>query len=372
MLILGIETSCDETSVALVEDGRRVLASHIASQINIHQAFGGVVPELASRAHLECLQPMLVRLLESQKITMNEVDAVAVTLGPGLVGALLIGLESAKALAWVNKKPLIPVHHVAAHLYAPFLRSTNGACCLTMLAAGKGDGVTEKHPEEQVTQAEELTYPYVGLAVSGGHTSLVLAKSPCEFELLAETVDDAAGEAFDKVAKLMELGYPGGPIIDKQASLEGADPTRFDLPRPMLRRDQKNFSFSGLKTAVASLVSDLGGAEALKSDPQLLADVCASFRAAVVDVLLGKARTALKTTGMKQLAICGGVACNAGLRKSAQKLARQYRVFFPQPAFCTDNAAMVAGLAWHLRDRHKGCDLSLNAAASLPLPGTKA
>jgi len=371
MLILGIETSCDETSVALVEDGRHVLASHIASQIRIHQAWGGVVPELASRAHMKCLLPMIDKMLESQSLTLEAVDAIDVTQGPGLVGALLIGLETAKALAFATGKPLITVHHIAAHLYAPFLQSTDKACRLTMIAPSVVDEDTAKTPKGLTEPGNEaLSYPYIGLAVSGGHTSLVLVKGAYDFELLAETVDDAAGEAFDKVSKLLGLGYPGGPIIDRYAGLENADSNRFDLPRPMLRRDQKNFSFSGLKTAVSCLVRDLGGADAVRSDPQLLADVCASFQSAVVDVLLGKAQRAMKETGVPVLAVCGGVACNAGLRAAAAQRFKRQHVYFPAPAFCTDNAAMVAGLAWHLRDVVPAeCDLTLNAFASMPLPG---
>ena len=375
MIILGIETSCDETSVALVENGRRVLASHIASQIRIHQAWGGVVPELASRAHMKMLIPMLDDMLKSQNMELADVDAVACTQGPGLVGALLIGLETAKTLAYVRHKPLIPVHHVAAHLYAPFLISTDSACRVTMIAPEDEQGGTDTtYGAKGATDLTDenvmpLEYPYVGLAVSGGHTSLALVREPSRFELLAETVDDAAGEAFDKVAKLLELGYPGGPLIDKLARSEGADGTRYDLPRPMMRRDQRDFSFSGLKTATSYLIRDLGGPETVKADPKMLADVCASFQAAVVDVLLNKAKRAMEATGTRRLAIVGGVACNAGLRAGAAHILRNCKVVFPPPAFCTDNAAMVAGLAMHLPQYHTAApDLTLNAVASMPLP----
>lgn len=374
MIILGIETSCDETSVALVQDGRRVLASHIASQIRIHQHWGGVVPELASRAHIKMLLPMIRELLDSQNMQVSDLDAIACTQGPGLVGALLIGLETAKSLAYVSGKPLIPVHHVAAHLYAPFLVSTDTACKVTMISPDDEAGTDTVHTAKGQTLAEladmpPLAYPYVGLAVSGGHTSLALVREPSKFELLAETVDDAAGEAFDKVAKLLELGYPGGPIVDRLARTEGTNGKRYDLPRPMMRRDQRDFSFSGLKTATSYLIRDLGGPEAVKADPQILGDVCASFQQAVVEVLLTKARRAMDTAGVKQLAIVGGVACNGGLRAGAARLLGRYSVVFPPPAFCTDNAAMVAGLAYHLRDEHVGkINLSLNAVASMPLP----
>ncbi|MGB9692681.1 MAG: tRNA (adenosine(37)-N6)-threonylcarbamoyltransferase complex transferase subunit TsaD, partial [Candidatus Sumerlaeaceae bacterium] len=235
MIILGIETSCDETSVALVRDGRDVLVNHVASQVKLHERFGGVVPELASRAHLQLLAPMIEDVLDSAGLALGDVDAIAVTQGPGLIGALLVGVETAKSLAFCVGKPLIPVHHIAAHLYAPLLCNV-GQRTKNIVVYGSAERVesTEAEATEHVAlgSKEPLHYPFLGLVVSGGHTSLILVHDPQHFELLGETRDDAAGEAFDKVAKLLDLGYPGGPVVDKWAR-EG-DRQRFALPRPML------------------------------------------------------------------------------------------------------------------------------------------
>lgn len=378
MLILGIETSCDETSVALVEDGHRLMASDVASQIQMHAKFGGVVPELASRAHIQKLVPMIDECLARQGLRLADVDAIAVTLGPGLVGALLVGVETAKALAFAAGKPLIPVHHIAGHLYSPMISGPDDAYRYIVtdfdaLDGGvAGAGSLDPAPAA-ATQAplsvraqSDLTFPYLGLVVSGGHSSLVVVRSPVEFEILGETVDDAAGEAFDKLAKLLNLPYPGGPNVEREAR-EG-DPAAFDFPRPMTRREHGyKFSFSGLKTAVLQQVRALG-TEQVQADAKLRADICASFQAAVADVLLKKADAALVETGLTQLAIVGGVACNGFLRsEAARRLSGKARVVFPPPALCTDNAAMIAGLAYHHRHLFSGCDLTLNAQASLPL-----
>ncbi|MCX7717707.1 MAG: tRNA (adenosine(37)-N6)-threonylcarbamoyltransferase complex transferase subunit TsaD [Candidatus Sumerlaeaceae bacterium] len=364
MLILGIETSCDETSVALVEDGCRVLASHVASQVRIHARFGGVVPELASRAHIQRLIPMIDACLREAGASLGDPDAVAVTQGPGLVGALLVGVETAKAIAFARRKALIPVHHIAAHLYSPFVGGGGAAWRLVVLDPEATDGSGRESAHAPPEAGQPLEYPYVGLVVSGGHSSLILCRSPRCHEVLGETVDDAAGEAFDKVAKLLDLGYPGGPLIDRVAA--DGDPARFDLPRPMRSSGNLDFSFSGLKTAVLLLVRELG-ADRVRTDPTLLADVCASFQEAVVDVLLAKARAALEMTGCRHLAIVGGVACNRRLRAAAARALPHARVVFPPPVLCTDNAAMIAGLAYHLRDDHRTCDLRLNADAALAL-----
>lgn len=389
MLILGIETSCDETSVALVEDGKRLVASDVASQVQMHAKFGGVVPELASRAHIQKLTPMVDECLLRNKLTLDDVDAIAVTLGPGLVGALLVGVETAKALAFAAGKPLIPVHHIAGHLYSPMVSGPDEAYrhIVTQYNAGNTGGVSDHAENIEATgskdaatapdallkhqQESELTFPYLGLVVSGGHSSLVVVESPLDFRILGETVDDAAGEAFDKLAKLLDLGYPGGPRVEREART--GNPRAFEFPRPMLRREYGyQFSFSGLKTAALQQVRKLGE-EAVRADEQMRADVCASFQAAVVDVLLQKAELALEETGLQQLAIVGGVACNGYLRReAARRLAGRARVVFPPPALCTDNAAMIAGLAWHHRNFHPGCDLTLNAQASLPLGLVKA
>ncbi|MGI8907503.1 MAG: tRNA (adenosine(37)-N6)-threonylcarbamoyltransferase complex transferase subunit TsaD [Candidatus Sumerlaeaceae bacterium] len=373
MLILGIETSCDETSVALVENGHRILANDVASQVKMHAAFGGVVPELASRAHIQRLVPMVDDCLVRNQLRLHDVDAIAVTLGPGLVGALLVGVETAKGLAFASGKRLIPVHHIAGHLYSPFVHGNGDTHRLELLDAHV-DGVSvhssgvvsEQQGEGAAT--EPLSFPYVGLVVSGGHSSLVLVHSPKRFELLGETIDDAAGEAFDKLAKLLGLGYPGGPLVERAA--RNGDRRKYVLPRPMLGRGNQdlNFSFSGLKTAALKLVKDLGGAEAVSADAQVVADVCASFQEAVVEVLLRKAGMALERNNCKQLALVGGVACNGRLREAtAEYLSAGIVAVWPPRALCTDNAAMIAGLAYHFRDMDHGCDLTLNAQANLPL-----
>lgn len=390
MLILGIETSCDETSVALVEDGSCLVSSDVASQVLMHEKFGGVVPELASRAHIQKLVPMIDECLARNGLQLADVDALAVTLGPGLVGALLVGVETAKALAFAADKPLIPVHHIAGHLYSPMVSGPDEAYRHIVVPhsgpeqsggeqAGTDDSVgTEAVVDETVMAAmsstrielqqdSQLHFPYLGLVVSGGHSSLVMVKSPMEFHILGETVDDAAGEAFDKLARLLNLGYPGGPLVEKIA--RAGNPAAFDFPRPMRSKNYGyQFSFSGLKTAALNQVNALGGAASVAANPAVLADICASFQQAVVDVLLSKTLHALKETGLDQVAIVGGVACNGRLREAAaERLARAARVVFPPPALCTDNAAMIAGLAWHHRDLHKGCDLTLNAQANMAL-----
>lgn len=370
MLILGIETSCDETSVALVEDGRRIVASDVASQVLMHEKFGGVVPELASRAHIQKLIPMIDECLERNGLALKDVDALAVTLGPGLVGALLVGVETAKTLAFAAGKPLIPVHHIAGHLYSPMVSGPGDVYRHIIVGEGAVESTTT--PVLETAADSDLEFPYLGLVVSGGHSSLVLVKSALEFEILGETVDDAAGEAFDKLAKLLDLGYPGGPRVEAVA--RHGNPAAFDFPRPMTRAEHGyKFSFSGLKTAVLKQVNDLGGPAAVNADAGLQADVCASFQAAAVDVLLMKTAAAIKETGCRQVAIVGGVACNGKLREeAARRLGELARVVIPSPALCTDNAAMIAGLAWHHRDLHPGCDLSLNAQANLalgPVPG---
>ncbi|MBX7246634.1 MAG: tRNA (adenosine(37)-N6)-threonylcarbamoyltransferase complex dimerization subunit type 1 TsaB [Candidatus Sumerlaeaceae bacterium] len=369
MLILGIETSCDETSVALVEDGRRVRANHIASQTGLHAPYGGVVPELASRAHIQRLVPMVDECLREAGLRLADLDALAVTLGPGLVGALLIGVETAKGLAFASGKPLIPVHHIAAHLYSPFVCGDGAS--YRMISVGD-ENVPDTETREQGRTGEgdaplpapPLRFPYLGLVVSGGHTSLVRVNAPDSFGLIGETVDDAAGEAFDKLAKLLNLGYPGGPVVDRVA--RGGDRARFAMPRPMLRGGNPDFSFSGLKTAALKVAREFGP-EKLAAEPQLVADICASFQEAVVEVLLKKAGAALEANGLHELAIVGGVACNSRLREAVTEYLPGVHVVFPSPILCTDNAAMIAGLAFHRRERYTSCDLTLNAEAGLPL-----
>ncbi len=334
MIVLGIETSCDETAAAVVEDGRTVRSSVISSQLALHAPFGGVVPELAGRAHVEVLTAVVLQALEEAAMPVERppLDAVAVTEGPGLVGSLLVGLSEAKGLAMGWNVPFVGVNHLEAHLFA----------------------VTLEHPE--------VPFPAVVLLVSGGHTMLVEMRAPGRYRLLGETIDDAAGEAYDKVARFLGLGYPGGPVIDRLAAC--GDPGAFAFPRALLGRGF-DFSFSGLKTAVVRAVT---------RDPRARTeDVAASFQQAVVDVLVAKARAALHATSARSLCLAGGVAANSALRASFASLADEEGVALSVPslAFCTDNAAMVAA-AGCFRLRHDGpSPLSLGADPNLRLAFTE-
>jgi len=307
--ILGIETSCDETAAAIVRDGNAVLSSVVSSQIDLHARFGGVVPEIASRAHEELLIPVIAEAIAEAGIASDEhPDVVAATVGPGLVGALLVGVSAAKAMSLVWGVPFVGVNHLEAHLYAAFL------------------------------EEPELELPVVVLLVSGGHTMLVAVREPGRYELLGQTIDDAVGEAFDKVARTMGLGYPGGPAID-ELSVKG-DPSAISFPRAM-RNEGLDFSFSGIKTAVANHVR--------KHPEDEPADVAASFQEAIVDVLLHKARKAAEQVGAKGICLAGGVAANSLLRERTCDVGIELglRVFLPNRAMCTDNAAMVAAAAYH-------------------------
>jgi N6-L-threonylcarbamoyladenine synthase len=314
MLILGIESSCDETGVALYDTSLGLRAHALHTQIPLHAAYGGVVPELASRDHIRRLVPLLRQVLADASVALGGIDAIAYTQGPGLAGALLVGCAFAEALAAALGKPTMPVHHLEGHLLSPLLSAT------------------------------PPTFPFVALLVSGGHTQLMRVGGVGDYALLGETLDDAAGEAFDKTAKLLGLGYPGGPALSLLA--ERGQPARFKLPRPMLHSGDLNFSFSGLKTAVLTLVRELGNLD----DAAFVADVARSFQDALVDVLVAKAMCALKSTGLRQLVVAGGVGANRQLRvrldDEAQR--RRYHVYYPELAFCTDNGAMIA-LAGALR-----------------------
>ena len=307
-LVLGIETSCDETAAALVMGGGDVVASVISSQIDLHVPFGGVVPEIASRAHLDLLNPVISRAIVEAGVDERRIDAVAATIGPGLIGALLVGVSAAKALALAWDVPFVGVNHLEAHLYAALLDDPS------------------------------LELPIVVLLVSGGHTMLVEMRAPGSYRLLGQTIDDAAGEAFDKVARFLGLGYPGGPAVERIAVT--GDPQAIDFPRAM-RNEGLDFSFSGLKTAVMYHV---------RAHPDVdTADVAASFQAAVVDVLVHKARRAAAEVGAKGLAVGGGVAANSLLREEllAACVADGLRGYLPGRAMCTDNAAMIAAAGWH-------------------------
>ena len=327
MLVLGIESSCDETAAAVVEDGRRVLSNAIASQTPLHQLHGGVVPEIASRAHLEAIIPIVEQALADARVSMDDIGAIAATRGPGLIGCLLVGVEFAKGLAATRGLPLVAVQHVAGHLYSPFIGRERDAW---------GTDVTQHADFE----------PYIGLAISGGHSSIVIAEAPNKLRVLGETLDDAVGEAYDKIAKLIGLGYPGGPIVDREAAL--GNPAAFDLPRPMIHRAGYDFSFSGLKTAFAREVERQGGADAVKGNTAMIADLCASFQAAAIDVLVERAKKALRDHRLRRLAVVGGVACNRGLRAALAERLPRIQIALPHPEFCTDNAAMIAGAAWPL------------------------
>jgi N6-L-threonylcarbamoyladenine synthase len=327
MLTLGIESSCDDTSIAVVENGKEIKVSLVSSQIEIHRRFGGVVPEVASRKHLEAILPLLKEALEKAEINLKQIDQIAVTAGPGLLGPLLTGLSCAKALAWNLDVPLIPVNHIEAHLTAAFL--SHG-----------------RLPE----------YPFLGLIVSGGHSNLVLAKGPREFETLGYTVDDAPGELFDKVARQLKLGYPGGPVIQKTG--EGADPDKYSLPRPMAGKGYL-FSFSGMKTAVIRLVEQ----ERQNLD---LPALCAALQKAVAETFSKKVAMALKETRAKRLIIAGGVAANQPLREEMAKLAQKYKAEFLVPSLhlCTDNAAMIAAHGYLTAANAPENALEVNATAN--------
>jgi N6-L-threonylcarbamoyladenine synthase len=310
MRVLGIETSCDETGVAIYDSKAGLLAETLHSQIAIHNEYGGVVPELASRDHVRKLLPMIDGVLTEAGCTKADIDGIAYTAGPGLLGALLVGATFGRTLAWAWKVPAIGVHHMEGHLLAPMLESPAPA------------------------------FPFVALLVSGGHTQLVSVAGIGQYKLLGESLDDAAGEAFDKTAKLLDLDYPGGPQISRLA--EQGTPGRFVFPRPMTDRPGLDFSFSGLKTFALTTINRHAGANGLP-DAQTSADIAWAFQEAVVDTLVIKCKRAIEQTGLKQLVIAGGVSANKRLReKLHQALAGKATVFYPRPAFCTDNGAMIA------------------------------
>ncbi len=328
-LILGIETSCDETAAAVVRDGHDVLSNVVSSQIDIHARYGGVVPEVASRAHVEMMMPVVAEAMVEGGVDKDDLAAVACTVGPGLIGSLLIGVSAAKSLALVWGKPFIAVNHLEAHLYASFL------------------------------EKPDMELPAVILLVSGGHTMLVLMEGHGQYRLLGQTLDDAAGEAYDKVARYLGLGYPGGPIIDKMAA--DGDPEAVRFPRAMAK-DGYDFSFSGLKTSVVNYV---------RKNPDVAdVDIAASFQEAVVDVLLTKAQRAVHEFDAKGLCLAGGVAANSLLRARTLELAEADGVagFVPARSMCTDNAAMVAAAGWWRMASDGPAPMDQGANSSLALP----
>ncbi len=306
MIVLGIETSCDETGVALYDSQKGLLAHQLYSQVELHAEYGGVVPEIASRDHIRKLIPLIKETIKSANIDQSQIDGIAYTAGPGLVGALLVGVSAARSLAWAWQIPAIGVHHMEGHLLAPML---------------------EENPP---------AYPFLALLVSGGHTLLVEVAEIGHYTILGESLDDAAGEAFDKTAKMLGLDYPGGPLLAKLA--EQGDSSRFKFPRPMTNRPGLDFSFSGLKTFTLNTMEGLAGSEQDK------ADVARAFQDAVVDTMVIKCRRALRQTELKTLVVAGGVSANSALRQGLQSLAKaeQAEVYYPRLEFCTDNGAMIA------------------------------
>ncbi|MCE5182657.1 MAG: tRNA (adenosine(37)-N6)-threonylcarbamoyltransferase complex transferase subunit TsaD [Betaproteobacteria bacterium] len=315
MLVLGIETSCDETGVALYHTERGLVAHALHSQVTMHAEYGGVVPELASRDHIRRVLPLTRQILQTANCALSDIDAIAYTEGPGLAGALLVGASIAASLGFALKVPVIGVHHLEGHLLAPLL------------------------------EPDPPAFPFVALLVSGGHSQLMRVSAIGDYETLGETLDDAAGEAFDKTAKLLGLGYPGGPALSLRADQGVAG--RFKLPRPMLNSGDLNFSFSGLKTAVLTL------ARQQTLDEQTVADIALAFQEAIVEVLAAKAQAALRQTGLDRLVVAGGVGANRQLRAtfSANAARRGFEVYYPKLEFCTDNGAMIA-FAGAMRIRH--------------------
>ena len=337
LLLLGIETSCDETAAAVVAGGRRIRSNIISSQIELHQPFGGVVPELASRKHLQNINPIIGEALREAGVGWGDLAGIAVTHGPGLVGALLVGLTVAKALAFARRLPLVAVNHLEGHIYANYLA----------------------HPS--------LEPPFIALVVSGGHTDLVHVLGHGEYHPLGQTRDDAAGEAFDKVARVLGLGYPGGPLLD--AAARGGNPQAIDFPRAVLKDAPLDFSFSGVKTAVLNYHNQ----QRQRGKEINVADVAASFQAAVVEVLVDKTLLAAKTLSLDKVAICGGVAANSALREHFRIRGAEagLEILSPPPILCTDNAAMIAAAGYHRLKAGCFAPLDLNAVPNLPRIGGK-
>jgi len=331
--ILAIESSCDETAAAVVVNGREVLSNIISSQIDLHKLYGGVVPEIASRKHIENIDWVIESAMKEADVTFDDIDAIGVTYGPGLVGALLVGLAEAKALAYAVNKPLVGVHHIEGHISANYI------------------------------QNKDFKPPYVALVVSGGHSHLVYVKDYGEYEIMGRTRDDAAGEAYDKTARALGMGYPGGPKIDKAAKL--GDPDAVVFPRAFLEDDSYDFSFSGLKSAVLNYINkcNMTGQEIVKED------VAASFQKSVVDVLVTKAIRAAKEKGVSTIALAGGVASNTALREAMIAACEKegFGISIPDPILCTDNAAMIGSAAYYeyIKGVRDGLDLNANPGLKL-------
>lgn len=330
IICLAIETSCDETSMSIVKNGVEDLGTVVFSQINIHKKFGGVVPEIASRNHIESITLVLDELFSKSALTLDDIDIIGVTYGPGLIGSLLIGVQVAKTIAMITNKPLIPVHHIAGHVYANNLEN-------------------------------RLKFPLVALVVSGGHTDLIYMKKDYSYELIGSTLDDAVGEAYDKVAKILGLEYPGGPKID-DLSIKGED--TYNLPYP-LNDNSYNFSFSGLKSAVLNTVHN----EKQRKNEIRVADMCCSFQNRVVEILTKKTMKAVEEYNVKNLIVAGGVSANNGLRHKLSILCKEKKIklSIPKTKYCTDNATMIGAAAYYAYKNNIVADLSLNAQATVSL-----
>ena len=334
MKILGIDTSCDETAAAIVVDGRDVKSNIVASQIKAHQEYGGVVPELASRKHIEAINYIVNQAITEAETSFADIDAVAVTNRPGLIGALLVGVAAAKSLAFCHNLPLLGINHIEGHIYANYMVH------------------------------DTLTFPHICLTVSGGHTLLVEVHEGWKYKVLGTTQDDAAGEVYDKVAKYLGLGFPGGKIIDELA--QKGNPTAIDFPRPMLRSRDYQFSFSGVKTSVRYYVERAARTGTIENGEVSIEDIAASFQAAVVEVLVSKTVHAAKATGARTITLTGGVAANSQLRTSLTAAAAEIdaKVYYPPFNLCTDNGAMIAGIAYEKYQQGLRDEWSLNAAAN--------
>jgi N6-L-threonylcarbamoyladenine synthase len=331
--ILGIETSCDETSASVVKNGREVISNVISTQIPLHQKFGGVVPEIASRKHVELILPVIDEALEKANLTISDIDGIAVTYGPGLVGALLVGISAAKAIAYALNKPLIQVNHIAGHIAANYI-------CFP-----------------------ELIPPYISLVASGGHSHIIMVKDYVAFEILGQTRDDAAGEAFDKIARALNLGYPGGPAIDNLA--KNGNKNSIDFPKVFFKDKSLDFSFSGLKTAVLNYINNASQ----KSEEVNIPDICASFQEAVVHVLITNLISAAKSHNVKHVSLAGGVAANSALRNrlSTEAKKNNLEIYYPSLEYCTDNAAMIASAGYYSFMNNDFTDMYLNAVPNLKI-----
>ncbi len=330
-IILGIESSCDETAAGIITDKGEVLANVIASQVDVHKIYGGVVPEIASRQHLLAISPTVEEAMQKAGLVWQDLDAVAVTQGPGLVGALLVGLSYGKGLAQAIGKPIIGVHHLEGHLLVNFI----------------------EHPN--------LQYPFLALIVSGSHSDIVLAKAPGRYQLLGQSRDDAAGEAFDKISRAIGLGYPGGPAIQKAA--QNGDPQKYTFPRAWLEADSFDFSFSGLKSAILNFIRQCEK----KGEIWRVEDVAASVQMAICDVLSAKAIRAARLFGVNTIVLAGGVAANSCLRNCLRERADGLQILWPSPIYCTDNGVMIAQAALRKWEKKDFADFSLNACPGLQL-----